>query len=151
MTAKKPSDVQIGGGHYKDMPIQPYEFCYRNKLDNLQSNVIKYTVRHKFKSGAEDIKKAIHTLQVILEYEYDEEPKDTGVTNETQSLRDTIMTVLEGLSHRYSKNVPAVTLCEGVFFKLKDVSKMRIQLEMQRLLEEEKILLNEDWTLRLPK
>jgi len=64
-------DIQIGGSHYKDAVIQPYEFCQKNNLNYLESNVIKYTFRHKFKNGAEDIKKAIHTLQVLLEIDYE--------------------------------------------------------------------------------
>ena len=68
----KPSDTQIGGGHYKDMSIQPAEFCQRNHLDWCESNVVKYVCRHKLKHGAEDIKKAIHYLQLLLEWEYPE-------------------------------------------------------------------------------
>lgn len=66
----KASELQIGGQHYKEMPIQPYEFCYRNRLDYLQSNVIKYVCRFRFKGGIDDLDKAIHTLQVLKEYEY---------------------------------------------------------------------------------
>ncbi len=65
-------EVQIGGSHYKDAAIQPYEFCQKNNLNYLESNVIKYVFRHRAKNGAEDLRKAIHTLEVLLEIEYDE-------------------------------------------------------------------------------
>lgn len=64
-------DEQIGGSHYKDMPIQPAEFIHRNGIGFLAGNVIKYVVRHSKKGGRQDIEKAIHYCQLILEMEYD--------------------------------------------------------------------------------
>ena len=62
--------TQEGGTHYKGMAIQPVEYIHSNNIDYLAGNVIKYVSRHKSKNGAEDIKKAIHYLQLILELEY---------------------------------------------------------------------------------
>ena len=64
------SDRQIGGDHYLGMAIQPSEYIYRNGLDWLQGNVIKYVSRHKVKGGLADIEKAIHYLELIKEWEY---------------------------------------------------------------------------------
>ena len=61
---------QEGGTHYKNMAIQPVEYIHSNNIGYLEGNVIKYVSRHKSKNGAEDIKKAIHYLQLILELEY---------------------------------------------------------------------------------
>lgn len=63
---------QEGGGHYKDFPIQPVEFCQKNKLTFIESCVVKYVCRHGAKNGAQDIKKAIHFLEMLLELEYPE-------------------------------------------------------------------------------
>jgi hypothetical protein len=63
----KALDSQIGGNHYK-LPIQPVEFIYKNQLDYLRGNVIKYVTRKK--NGAEDIRKAIHYCELLLELEY---------------------------------------------------------------------------------
>lgn len=63
-------DKQEGGDHYKDMKIQPAEFARANGLLGLESSVIRYTCRHQKKNGAEDIKKAIHCLELILELDY---------------------------------------------------------------------------------
>jgi len=66
----KATDKQIGGSHYKEFAIQPAEFIYRNKLGWHEGNAIKYVVRHKFKNGRQDIEKAIHYLEMLLELEY---------------------------------------------------------------------------------
>lgn len=63
-------DTQEGGSHYKDLKIQPIEYIDANGLDYFQGNIVKYTTRHKAKNGAEDIKKAIHYCQLILELQY---------------------------------------------------------------------------------
>lgn len=62
---------QIGGNHYKDKGIQPIEYILSNGLNYSEGNVIKYVTRHRDKNGAEDIKKAIHYLEFILDSEYD--------------------------------------------------------------------------------
>lgn len=71
--APKPpaSSTQVGGGHYKDLPIQPIEYCQKNELNAIESFVVKYVTRHRNKNGAEDIKKAIHCLELLLEIEYE--------------------------------------------------------------------------------
>ena len=63
-------DKQEGGNHYKDLAIQPVEYIVKNELGYLEGNVIKYVTRHHKKKGAEDIRKAIHYLQMILELQY---------------------------------------------------------------------------------
>lgn len=61
---------QEGGGHYKGLKIQPIEYIHANGLSYFQGNVVKYVSRYKDKNGVEDIKKAIHYLELILELEY---------------------------------------------------------------------------------
>ena len=61
---------QVGGNHYKELAIQPIEYCYRNKLNNLQSSIIRYATRYPNKNKAEDLKKIIHCAQIALELEY---------------------------------------------------------------------------------
>ena len=64
---------QEGGGHYKSLKIQPVEYITANSIPYLEGNVIKYVTRHKSKNGKEDILKAIHYLELILELEYGEQ------------------------------------------------------------------------------
>lgn len=60
---------QVGGEHYQ-MPIQPIEFIVENNIPYREGNAIKYICRHRNKNGKQDIEKAIHYLQMILE-DYD--------------------------------------------------------------------------------
>ena len=64
------SNKQVGGDHYKNMAIQPSEFIYKNNLNWLQGNAIKYICRHNRKHGNEDLDKAIHYLELLKEWEY---------------------------------------------------------------------------------
>ena len=61
---------QIGGSHYKDFKIQPADFINKNNLLFAEGNAIKYICRHSKKNKAEDIKKAIHYLEMILHRDY---------------------------------------------------------------------------------
>lgn len=67
-------EKQVAGTHYKDLPIQPVDYCQLNKLGFCESCVIKYVSRHRAKNGAEDIRKAIHFLELLLEIEYERKP-----------------------------------------------------------------------------
>ncbi|MCF7762785.1 MAG: DUF3310 domain-containing protein [Verrucomicrobia bacterium] len=68
--------MQVAGGHYKKLVIQPAEYCHRNGLGFCESSAIKYITRHRDKGRAEDIQKAIHFLHLLLEFDYpgDENP-----------------------------------------------------------------------------
>lgn len=62
--------TQVGGGHYKAMAIQPIDFILANKLGYCEANAVKYICRHKSKNGRQDLEKAIHYLQMLIEREY---------------------------------------------------------------------------------
>ena len=63
---------QIGGSHYKSMVLQPSEFINKNRLQFAEGSAIKYICRHSAKGKEEDMKKAIHYLEMILERDYSE-------------------------------------------------------------------------------
>jgi hypothetical protein len=65
-------NTQEGGQHYKQWKIQPIEFIHANGLPYIEGNIIKYIMRHKFKNGLEDLKKARHYLDLLIELEYHE-------------------------------------------------------------------------------
>jgi hypothetical protein len=65
-------DKQESGNHYKDKGIQPIVYIHANNLGFCAGNVVKYITRYKDKNGAEDIRKAIHYCQLLLELEYGE-------------------------------------------------------------------------------
>ena len=62
-------DTQVGGSHYKNMTIQPVEFIERNNLGFCVGNIIKYVCRYKDKNGIEDLKKARHYVDLLIEIE----------------------------------------------------------------------------------
>lgn len=62
-------DVQVGGSHYKKYKIQPVEYAMANSLNYCQANAVKYVTRYKDKGGIEDLKKAIHNIQILIELE----------------------------------------------------------------------------------
>lgn len=63
-------DKQIGGKHYKQFKIQPLDFVFENNIPACEASILKYVVRHKFKNGAEDLQKAKHLIDYLLEKEY---------------------------------------------------------------------------------
>jgi hypothetical protein len=64
---RKASTKQVGGTHYKDCAIQPLEYAIKNNLGPAEQLCIKYITRQK---GPEDIRKAIHSLELLLEWKY---------------------------------------------------------------------------------
>ena len=55
-----PQDKQIGGSHYKNFTIQPYEFISKNNLSFFQGCVVKYVCRYLHKNKIEDLEKIKH-------------------------------------------------------------------------------------------
>ena len=77
--------VQEGGSHYHQGTIQPIEYIHANDLNFFEGNAIKYVTRNRRKQSAvEDLKKAIHYIQLQLKLmheidsriEYDAVPRD---------------------------------------------------------------------------
>jgi hypothetical protein len=67
---KSAKQIQVGGDHYKNFAIQPIEYILKNNLSFGQGNVIKYVTRYKYKNGLEDLKKAKHYIDLLIEEEY---------------------------------------------------------------------------------
>ncbi len=59
--------TQVGGSHYKDMAIQPIDYILGNGLGYCEANVVKYVSRWKVKNGVEDLRKARHYLDILIE------------------------------------------------------------------------------------
>lgn len=64
MSAK---EMQVGGAHYLNTSIPPRTYIKENELGWDEGNVIKYVTRYAHKGGREDLEKAIHYLQLLLE------------------------------------------------------------------------------------
>ena len=66
---------QIGGSHYKDMKIQPAQFINQNNLPFAEGNAIKYICRHRNKGEVQDLEKAKHYIDMIIDRDYDDQSK----------------------------------------------------------------------------
>ena len=58
---------QVGGNHYKNYKIQPVEFIIKNNIGFVEGNIIKYVLRFKEKGGAEDLEKAKHYIELLID------------------------------------------------------------------------------------
>ena len=61
------NDTQVSGKHYQDLTIQTWDYIVANNIGYLEGNVIKYVSRYKSKNGLEDLKKARHYLDKLIE------------------------------------------------------------------------------------
>jgi hypothetical protein len=62
---------QIGGAHYKKYVVQPSLFINKNKILFAEGNAIKYICRHQDKGKKQDLLKAIHYIEMIIERDYE--------------------------------------------------------------------------------
>ena len=82
------NDTQIGGDHYKATDEQlarakccglnkapePWDYSYIRGHNNLQTNICKYVDRYHKKNGLQDLEKALHSLQKLIEIEKAKKP-----------------------------------------------------------------------------
>lgn len=69
------NDLQVGGDHYKQQAIQPWDYIAANNLDFFQGSIIKYVTRWRNKAGVQDLEKALHFLQKYIELQKQESQK----------------------------------------------------------------------------
>jgi len=65
--AKIANAKQVGGSHYRGKVVQPWDYIVANNLGYLEGNIIKYVTRWKDKNGMQDLEKALHYLQKLIE------------------------------------------------------------------------------------
>lgn len=61
--------VQVAGEHYKQMPIEPWDYIAANDLGFFEGNVVKYVTRWREKGDINDIRKARHYIDKLIELE----------------------------------------------------------------------------------
>ncbi len=81
-----------GPGHYTDKPMQPWDYIIANNLNYLEGNVVKYVSRWRQKGGVEDLRKAKHYLEKLIEVETETPKSDSTL----QSQRTTWEARLKG-------------------------------------------------------
>ena len=66
----KAMERQIGGQHYKGMPLEPLEIAMTNNLNACQFTILKYVLRYNSKGTPYmDLTKAKHTIDMLMELE----------------------------------------------------------------------------------
>jgi hypothetical protein len=69
MELSEANSIQHGGDHYKKKAIQAWDFIESNGNGFLDGNAIKYLARWRDKNGIEDLKKARHYVDKLIEVE----------------------------------------------------------------------------------
>lgn len=62
-------NTQVGGDHYRKLPIQPFRYSMENGLDPMQHTIVKYVTRFRDKGGIADLEKAKQTIDLLIEWE----------------------------------------------------------------------------------
>ena len=86
-------DKQHGGSHYRKYKIQPSKFVVENELLYPEGCAIKYIIRHRDKGKKQDLEKAKHYIDMIIERDYSEDtttkPLPAGFTLKKDSNENT--------------------------------------------------------------
>ncbi|ERP95717.1 hypothetical protein Q669_29555 [Labrenzia sp. C1B10] len=59
--------VQVGGLHYCELPVQPFQLSAARDWDAFAHTIMKYVVRYPEKGGLNDLKKARHVADLRAE------------------------------------------------------------------------------------
>lgn len=77
------NDKQVGGQHYNNKAIQPWDYITQNNLGYLEGCIIKYVSRYQEKNGIEDLEKAKHFLDKLIEVTNERLQKAAAGENQT--------------------------------------------------------------------
>ncbi len=69
LSPEDPLEVQIGGDHYKALAIEPVEYIHANGIGFCEGSAIKYLTRWKSKNGVQDLEKAKHFIDILIQLE----------------------------------------------------------------------------------
>jgi len=108
-----PYDTQVGGNHYQTMKIQPAEFINKNEMKFAEGNAIKYICRHVNKGGLQDLEKAKHYIDKIIERDYGDDAEKSKVFA-SDNIKVTYGDV--SISDEYIKSIPKDNVNDEVFY-----------------------------------
>ena len=63
------NDVQVAGGHYKQFTYETWDVIHDWGLGYFDGNAVKYLSRWRHKNGIEDLRKAKHYIEKLIEIE----------------------------------------------------------------------------------
>ena len=113
-----PYDKQVGGDHYSKMKIQPAEFINKNKMLFAEGNAIKYICRHINKGGEQDLEKAKHYIDMIIDRDYGDDAEKSKVFSTTVDIEDNpeINITYENLSISDEEGLPQDKTEDEIFY-----------------------------------
>lgn len=116
------NDMQVGGDHYQ-MPIEPWDFAIANNLGYLEGNIVKYVTRYKRKGGIEDLQKARHYIEKLIEVEIENERLRAAHNTTTGTDKgNTIQIITSG-------SVGSISTISGEHYRSSEIGKCRIRVE----------------------
>jgi len=68
MDKVRANDTQVAGDHYRT-PIQHWDYVLANDLGYFEGQITKYVTRWRKKNGVQDLRKALHFLEKLIESE----------------------------------------------------------------------------------
>lgn len=63
------NERQVGGSHYKSMPLEHWDLSVLYGWDPFQYQITKYVMRWRDKNGIQDLEKVVHFAQKYVEIE----------------------------------------------------------------------------------
>ena len=58
---------QVGGTHYQNYKVQPIIWALDNHINAAEFSILRYLLRYKHKNGLEDLNKALHYTQILMQ------------------------------------------------------------------------------------
>lgn len=70
-TKEEANSHQVGGSHYRKVPNAPqhWDFVLAHGIPYMEAQIIKYVMRWRDKGGIQDLEKAKHFLEKLIEHE----------------------------------------------------------------------------------
>lgn len=104
------NETQIGGNHYTSKTVQPWAAMYawmtREEFTGfLRGNVIKYIARCNDKGGIEDLRKAQHYLDKLIEVTGAGLPEDNPAATQTSVSDDVMQEIAKAVARRCGMDV----------------------------------------------
>lgn len=102
--------TQVGGTHYTSKTVQPWEamqswMSHEEFTGFLRGNVIKYIARCNDKGGIEDLRKAQHYLDKLIEVTWAGLPEDNPATTPTSVSDDVMQEIAKAVARRCGMDV----------------------------------------------
>lgn len=95
------NDKQINGDHYRGS-IQTWDYIVANDLGFLEGNIVKYVTRFRKKNGVQDLEKAQHYLQKLIEVEHERLRRASNTNVQDQQ---TIAGIIAESENRYGEPI----------------------------------------------